>query len=163
MTNTLEKSVQDIFVALMTEAHSDDGAIFNIRFLDDKLPHVDCIVELIGQRNFLPFCFIQLKSTKTGYTKKDKRLKVKVSQESINGLSLYPAPTYIIGIDENEETGYIVSANGENLSSMASIITDFPINKSNRGTLWNEINDFWYKAKKIKFASKFVESEQEKE
>lgn len=161
MPNTLEKSVQDIFVALMTEAHSDDGAIFNIRFLDDKLPHVDCIVELIGQKDYLPFCFVQLKSTKTGYTKKDKRLKIKVSQESITGLSLYPAPTYIVGIDEKEETGYLVSANGEDLSPTSSIITDFPINKPNRGTLWNEVNDFWYKSRKIKFASKFIESEEE--
>lgn len=161
MANELEQSVKDIFVALMTEAHSDDGAIFNIRFLDDKLPHVDCIVELVGQKDYIPFCFVQLKSTKTGYTKKDNRLKVKFSQESISGLSLYPAPTYIVGIDEKEETGYLVSANGENLSAMASILTDFPINISNRGMLWNEVNDFWYRARKIKFASKFVESQEE--
>ncbi len=161
MANALEKSVQEIFVALMTEAHSDDGGIFNIRFLEDELPYVDCIVELIGQKDFLPFCFVHLKSTKLGYTKKDKRLKVKFSQESIVGLSLYPAPTYIVGIDEKEETAYLVSANGENLSAMSSIPSDFPINKSNRGTLWNEINDFWYKAKKIKFASHFVETEEE--
>lgn len=161
MANELEQSVKDIFVALMTEAHSDDGAIFNIRFLDDKLPHVDCIVELVGQKDYIPFCFVQLKSTKTGYTKKDNRLKVKFSQESISGLSLYPAPTYIVGIDEKEETGYLVSANGENLNAMASILTDFPINISNRGMLWNEVNDFWYRARKIKFASKFVESQEE--
>ncbi|MGB3652686.1 MAG: DUF4365 domain-containing protein [Rivularia sp. (in: cyanobacteria)] len=161
MANELEQSVKDIFVALMTEAHSDDGAIFNIRFLDDYLPHVDCIVELIGQKEFLPFCFVQLKSTKTGYTKKDNRLKVKLSKESIDGLSLYPAPTYIVGIDEKEETGYLVSANGEDLSSMASIPTEFPINISNRGTLWNEVNDFWYRAKKIKFNSKFIETVEE--
>ncbi|MEA5598478.1 DUF4365 domain-containing protein [Rivularia sp. UHCC 0363] len=161
MVNELEQSVKDIFVALMTEAHSDDGAIFNIRFLDDYLPHVDCVVELIGQKDYIPFCFVQLKSTKTGYTKKDNRLKVKFSKESIDGLSLYPAPTYIVGIDEKEKTGYLVSANGEDLGSMASILTDFPINAPNRGFLWNEINDFWYRAKKIKFASKFVESVEE--
>ncbi|WP_414621134.1 DUF4365 domain-containing protein [Calothrix sp. CCY 0018] len=162
MANELEQSIKDIFVALMTEAHSDDGAIFNVRFLDDDiLPHVDCIVELIGQKDYLPFCFVQLKSTKTGYTKKDKRLKVKFAQESLTGLSLYPAPTYIVGIDEKDESAYLVSANGESLSAMASIPTEFPINLSNRGTLWNEVNDFWYRAKKIKFASKFVESVEE--
>ncbi len=161
MANELEQSVKDIFVALMTEAHSDDGAIFNIRFLDDYLPHVDCVVELIGQKDYLPFCYVQLKSTKTGYTKKDNRLKVKLSKESVDGLSLYPAPTYIVGIDEKEETGYLVSANGEDLGSMTSISTDFPINISNRGTLWNEVNDFWYRAKKIKFNSKFVETVEE--
>ncbi|MEM7712693.1 MAG: DUF4365 domain-containing protein [Cyanobacteria bacterium P01_A01_bin.68] len=162
MANELEQSVKDIFVALMTEAHSDNGAIFNVRFLDDDiLPHVDCIVELVGQKDYLPFCYVQLKSTKTGYTKKDKRLKVKFSQESINGLSLYPAPTYIVGIDEKEKTGYLVSANGDNLSSIASIPTDFPINPPNRGNLWNEVNDFWFKSRKIKFNSNFVESEEE--
>jgi hypothetical protein len=162
MANELEQSVKDIFTDLMTEAHSDDGAIFNVRFLDDDiLPHVDCIVELVGQKKYLPFCYVQLKGTKTGYTKKDKRLKVKFSQESITGLSLYPAPTYIVGIDEKEETGYFVSANGEDLKTMASIPTDFPINPANRGTLWNEVDDFWLKSKKIKFNSKFVESEEE--
>ncbi len=163
MANELEQSVKDMFVSLMTEAHSDDGAIFNIRFLDDNiLPYVDCIVELLGQKDYLPFCYVQVKSTKTGYTKKDKRLKVKFSQESIRGLSLYPAPTYIVGIDEKDKTGYFVSANGEKVAAMASILTDFPINISNRGMLWNEVNDFWYRAKKIKFNSKFVESEEEK-
>ena len=128
MANELEQSVKDIFVGLMTEAHSDNGAIFNIRFLDDNLPHVDCIVELVGQKDYLPFCYVLLKGTKAGYTKKDNRLKVKFSQESIAGLSLYPAPTYIVGIDEKKETGYIISANGEDNSSISSIPTEFPIN-----------------------------------
>ena len=57
---------------------------------------------------------------------------MQVKKESVLGITSYPAPTYIVGIDEVQEVGYLVSANGENLTSLSSLSTNFPINKQNR-------------------------------
>ena len=45
--------------------------------------------------------------------------------------------------DEIKKEGYLVSANGENLTSLSSLSTNFPINKQNREILWDEVNNFW--------------------
>lgn len=71
------------------------------------------------------------------------------------GLKFYPAPTYIVGIDEPQEKGYIVSANSENLESISSLSTKFPLNPENLKLLWDEVNNFWSQHKNINFVSHF--------
>ncbi|MEM7556720.1 MAG: DUF4365 domain-containing protein [Cyanobacteria bacterium P01_A01_bin.84] len=160
MADTSEDKSREIFIKLMSEPHSDSGAIFKPRYLEDKLPYVDYIVELVGAPGTVPYFFVQFKSTKLGYTKKDKRLRVKFPQENVRGLAAYSAPTYIVGIDEKEETGYLISVEGEELSAIASIPSLFPINMQNRGNLWNEVNDFWLKCNRVKKTSQFIEAEE---
>jgi hypothetical protein len=143
MRDALGRRGESLFDVLITEFHSDDGPIFKPQFLGEKWQYVDFIVELVGAGSYIPYFFVQVKTTRQGYTKKDKRLKVKVEKESIIGIASYLAPTYIVGIDDIQGTGYIVSANGENLKSLSSLSTEFPINKQNREILWNEVNDFW--------------------
>jgi hypothetical protein len=143
MRDALGQRGEAIFIVIMTAFHSNSGPIFKPQFLGDKWQYVDFIVELVGAGAILPYFFVQVKTTREGYTKKLNRLKVKVPQEGVRGLATYPAPTYIVGIDKIKETGYIVSANGENLTSMSSLSTIFPINKQNREFLWNEVNNFW--------------------
>ncbi|MDZ8109262.1 MAG: DUF4365 domain-containing protein [Nostoc sp. DedQUE12a] len=141
----------------MTEFHSNAGPIFKPQFLGDKWQHVDFIVELVGSKKSVPYFFVQVKTTREGYTKKLNRLKVKVRPESIVGLASYPAPTYIVGIDEIQETGYIVSANGENLKSLSSLSTQFKIIKQNRELLWQEVNNFWNKYHNNQIVSQFAD------
>jgi hypothetical protein len=143
MRDALGQRGELIFSLLMTEFHSDAGPIFKPQFLGDKWQYVDFIVELIGAGSYIPYFFVQVKTTRQGYTKKDNRLNVKVEKKSVIGIASYLAPTYIVGIDEIQKTGYIVSANGENLKSLSSLSTEFPIDKQNREILWNEVNDFW--------------------
>ena len=100
MRDVLGLRGEAIFTVLMTEFHSKAGSIFKPQFLGDKWQYVDFIVELVGVGDIVPYFFVQVKTTRQGYTKKLKRLKVKVPQESIHGLTLYPAPIYIVGIDE---------------------------------------------------------------
>lgn len=143
MRDALGQRGEAIFTVLMTEFHSHAGPIFKPQFLGDKWQYVDFFVELVGAGSFIPYCFVQVKTTRKGYTQKARRLKVNVKKESVIGLASYPAPTYIVGIDEVQKTGYIVSANGENLSSLSSLSTKFPINQQHREILWNEVNNFW--------------------
>lgn len=143
MKNALGDRGEGIFKVLITEFHSNAGPIFKPQFLGEKWQYVDFIVELVGAASYIPYFFVQVKTTRQGYTKNDKRLKVQVKKESIIGIASYPAPTYIVGIDELQEVGYLVSANGENLTSLSNLCTNFPINKQNREKLWDEVNNFW--------------------
>ncbi len=159
MRDALGLRGEAIFTVLMTEFHSKAGSIFKPQFLGDKWQYVDFIVELVGTGDIVPYFFVQVKTTRQGYTKKLRRLKVKVPQEHICGLASYPAPTYIVGIDEPEEKGYIVSANGEYLSSLSSLSTEFLINKPNREVLWEEVNNFWSRYNTNHLVSQFYDSD----
>ncbi|MEC4815030.1 MAG: DUF4365 domain-containing protein [Scytonema sp. PMC 1069.18] len=158
MRDALGQRGEAIFIVLMTEFHSNSGPIFKPQFLGDKWQYVDFIVELVGNTTSIPYFFVQVKTTREGYTKKLTRLKVKVSK-GVCGLACYPAPTYIIGIDEIQEMGYIVSANGESLTSMSSLSTMFPINKLNRDILWKEVSSFWNRYNTNKLVSQFSDSD----
>ncbi|MBD2003764.1 MULTISPECIES: DUF4365 domain-containing protein [Cyanophyceae] len=158
MRDALGQRGEAIFIVLTTAFHSNSVPIFKPQFLGDKWQYVDFIVELVGAGAVVPYFFVQVKTTREGYTKKLNRLKVKVPKEGVCGLASYPAPTYIVGIDEIKETGYIVSANGESLSSMSSLSTMFPINTQNRELLWNEVNDFWRRYHTNRLSSQFSDS-----
>ena len=142
MRDALGQRGERIFEVLITKFHSDDGPIFKPQFLGDKWQYVDFIVELVGAVSCVPYFFVQVKTTRQGCTK-NNRLNVKVEKKSVIGIASYPAPTYIVGIDEIKEVGYLVSANGENLTSLSNLSTKFPINEKNRQLLWDEVNDFW--------------------
>ncbi len=115
----------------------------------------DFIVELCNAGSSTPFFFVQVKATRLGYTRRENRLKVQVSQARIRGLVSYPAPTYLVGIDDVDEKGYLVSVNGENLTSLSSLSTAFPINAPNRQQLWNEVKAYWTASPLPKLASSF--------
>ncbi len=135
---------ESIFCVILTRLNGRPNPIFRPQFLGDKWPTVDFIVELTdyaGPR--VPYLFVQVKTTREGYTKRENRLKVRVSEKSAQRLALYPAPTYIVGIDENQETGYIISACGKQKTGLSSLSTRFPINKETQDILWREVVDFW--------------------
>jgi hypothetical protein len=159
MKDALGQRGERIFEVLITKFHSDAGPIFKPQFLGDKWQYVDFIVELVGAGSYVPYFFVQVKTTRQGYTQKENRLKVKVKEESVIGIASYPAPTYIVGIDEIQEVGYLVSANGENLKSLSSLSTNFPINKQNRQILWQEINNFWSQYSPKNLVSQFSDQQ----
>jgi hypothetical protein len=135
-----------LFFSLITHPFGD-APLFRPKFLGDKWPTVDFLVELIGADLTTPYFFAQIKTTRSGYTK-NKRLKISVSQIEMTKLALYPTPTYIIGIDDAPNyvglpRGFIVSANGEWTESISSLTTDYPLNRDNQIALWNEVKVYW--------------------
>jgi hypothetical protein len=148
-----------IAYVLLTRVHPTRGQLFRPQFLGDKWPFVDYLVALEDAGPLTPFFFVQVKATRKGYTAKERRLKVGVPQGHVRGLASYPAPTYIVGVDEVRETGYIVSANGENLSSLSSLITAFPINAIQQDSLWAEVRAYWDASTLPRLTSTFVDSD----
>src|SRR5215213_2204868 len=103
MRNALGARGEAIFYTLMTEFHSDAGPIFKPQFLGEHWPTVDYLVELAGVDGAVPYFFVQVKTTRSGYTRRERRLKIAVNERDMRRLAAFPAPTYIAGIDEREE------------------------------------------------------------
>ena len=157
MRNALGARGEAIFYVLMTEFHSEDGPIFRPQFLGEKWPTVDFVVELLGAGSAVPFFFVQVRTTRSGFTARQQRLKVRVSHANLRRLGQIPAPTYVIGIDEIEETGYILSANGESATRIASLPTAHPIDRRRREQLWNEVYEYWEARQMTGFRSAFAD------
>jgi hypothetical protein len=157
MSNALGQRGEALFYVLITKSHGREKPLFRPQFLGDKWPTIDFIVELENAGSITPYFFVQVKTTRGGYTKKDNRLKIPIYREDMRKLALYPAPTYIVGIDEIKERGYILSANGEWLQGLSSFPTAFPLDKINQDLLWKEVKDYWMKVKIRPRASHFID------
>jgi hypothetical protein len=129
---------------LITRKHPTRGYLFDHpRFLGEKKRTIDFHVELFHDESLIPFFFVQVKSTAEGYTAKEHRLKVQATAIMMKRLATYPAPTYIVGIDESGECGYIVSANGESEIGFSSLCTHYPLNPETLELLWDEVATYW--------------------
>ena len=142
---------------LITRLWERKEAIFRPQFLGDKWPVVDFLVELIGAEKAAPYFFVQVKTTQTGYTNRDKRLRVKVEGRDFDRLAAYFAPTYVVAIDEPRELGYLISANGEWRQGMSSVSTQYPLDHLNQGLLWQEVHEFWERSQLAGIKSKFTD------
>jgi hypothetical protein len=130
------------------------GRFYNRRYpyfkpilLGQKYEAVGIYVQLLGSSGeFMPYYFfVQVKGTADAdrYTKRARRLKVAVSANDIRKIKLFPAPTYIIGVDQPLEHCYIASANEDCPGHFPSIPTKFLLDSSNSSDLWTEVRDFW--------------------
>lgn len=149
---------ESIFRVLITRKHPSRGYLFDHpRFLGEKKRTIDFYVELFHDDFLIPFFFVQVKSTSQGYTQSDRRLKVKVTDSDMKRLAAYPAPTYVIGIDEQGEQGYIVSANGESKTGFSSLCTDYPLSPNVLALLWDEVKAYWTSPDYANFRSIFCD------
>lgn len=147
-----------IFRVLMTRKHPTRGYLFeHPRFLGDKKPTIDFYVELFHNKTLTPFFFVQVKSTSRGYTINNHRLNVQISEAAMKRLAAYPAPTYIIGIDEPGEKGYLLSANGECTTGLSSFSTAYPITPDTLALLWSEVVAYWQQINCPVFNSAFYD------
>ncbi|HEY7426218.1 MAG TPA: hypothetical protein VH682_18450 [Gemmataceae bacterium] len=130
------------FVRLTEVCQANDLPYFVPHFLGDKCPLFDALVELVGAGNKTPYFFAQVKSTREGYNTKG-RLKVQVKKSDVIGIVLYPAPTYLIGIDERQEKAYIVAVHGSMNQKISSLNTAYELNPTTLKLLWDEVQNYW--------------------
>lgn len=141
--NEIGQRGEALFIALLTKPVGRGRFLFRPQFLGDKWPNVDFIVELLGAGASTPYFFVQVKTTRNGYTKKEHNLKIQVKRESLIKLANYPAPTYIVGIDEVAETGYILSVGKRSRRELSSLPTRYALDEANRKILWQEVKAYW--------------------
>jgi hypothetical protein len=86
MQDALGQRGEALFTILMTAFEPGEQPLFRPQFLGDKWPYIDFFVELLGHDDIKPFFFVQVKTTRQGYTKRQHRLKIGVAEDKILGL-----------------------------------------------------------------------------
>lgn len=134
-----------IFYVRITDFCGRNQPFFRPRFLGEKAQTLDYFVELVGAGERTPFFFVQVKTTREGYTKRSQlpRLKVSFSRRDVRRLALYPAPTYAVGIGERQGIGYILAILGGMTAPIPSLPTNFALDRTNLRLLWEEVRQFW--------------------
>ena len=134
-----------IFYVRITDFCGRSRPFFRPRFLGEKAQTLDYFVELVGAGERTPFFFVQVKTTRRGYTKRGRlpRLKVGLSRRDVRRLALYPAPTYLVGIDERQAIGYILAILGGMTAPIPSLPVNFVLDAGNLRLLWDEVRQFW--------------------
>lgn len=112
-TNAMGARGESIFKTRITEHY-----LFTGDFLGDKFPIVDFLLEVNDPTGSYPF-LIQVKSTEKGYDA-NGHLQIKVPKTKYKALQRKPLPTYVAGVDVNNEIVYLCSAFQKNktISSM---------------------------------------------
>ena len=146
---------QWLFCHLMTELCGREDPLFRPRFLGDKYPTFDYIVEVVDHPAY--FFFVQVKATALGYTQAPHRLKVQVPQEDIDRMVACPAPCYVVGMDVTAVGyGFLLSVN-EPREHVASLTTQFRIDCALLGQLRDELVTFWSSRNIVLAGSRFRE------
>ncbi|HBI41867.1 MAG TPA: hypothetical protein DDY78_03295 [Planctomycetales bacterium] len=103
------------------------------------------MVELVDAGELTPFFFAQVKSTRQEFTQASRppRLPIKVSEKDIRRMVAFPAPTYVIGVHEDEERAFVVSVHGTMSKAVRSITTGHELTCETLKRLWNEVREFW--------------------
>ncbi len=143
------------FCWLMTELCGRDDPLFRPRFLGDKYPTFDYIVEVVDRPEY--FFFVQVKATTQGYTHAPHRLKVQVSQDDVDRMVACPAPAYVVGMDVSAPGyGFLLSVN-EPRDHVASLTTQFRIAPGLLAQLRDEVVAFWSGRDMVLRSSRFRE------
>jgi hypothetical protein len=132
-------------VRLTEVCRKDDFPYFVTRPLGDKCPTFDLLVKLVGAGHRTPFFFAQVKATRRGYTKWDAqpRLRVAVSSKDVRRMVLWPAPTYVVAVDEEQERAFIVGVYGKMREPITSVTTANELNCRTLKRLWDEVKAYW--------------------
>lgn len=118
---------------------------FDVRPLGEKCPTFDYLVELINAGDSVPYFLAQVKATRKGFTKKERRLLVQVEEEDVGRMVRCPFPTYLIGVDEPNDRAYVVAVQGSISGPIASMPSRYPLTPRNFHRLWEEVTAHWKK------------------
>jgi hypothetical protein len=129
---------------------------FRPQFLGDKYPTFDYLVELAGSN---AYCFfVQVKATRQGYRQGSggRRLRVNVDREDVRRMVDSPIPAYLVGIDEPQKVGYLLSMNEPRRSGLGGLPTRHLLDVGNLERLWQEVWNFWASRNMVLAGSHFV-------
>jgi hypothetical protein len=148
---------QWLFCLLMTQiCPGRNEPYFRLTPLGDKYPTFDYLVGLVGSEAY--FFLVQVKTTRQGYRKGRgrKRLRVNVNREDVQRMAASPLPTYLVGIDEPREIGYLLSINEPRLAGLGGLPARHRLDCGNLKRLWEEVRTFWASRDMVLTGSYFV-------
>ena len=157
VSNELGQRGEAIFQAVITRFWAEGYPLFRSHFLGDKCPNIDFMVELLNVPSGTPFFFVQVKTTRAGYTK-NARLKVQLGQTDAQQLAGYSVPTYVVGVDEKAESAYLIAVPVDVQSGFSSLSTAYALDEETQNALWQEVLTFWEQAKMPLHPSRFIDT-----
>jgi Domain of unknown function (DUF4365) len=112
-------------------------------------------VELVGSDAYF---FVQVKSTRQGYRqgRGTRRLRVNVDRADVQRMVASPIPAYVMGIDEPQEVGYLLSVNEPRQTGLGGLPARHRLDCDNLLRLWQEVRDFWASRNMVLVGSHFV-------
>ena len=135
---------ESIFKVLISQpCGPQEKSFFRAYYLGEKKATLDFLVELTGLVGRSAYFFVQVKSTRQGVQGKSTRLRIKVKKRDIDRMIAYPGPTYLVGIDERNERGYVASIERPMDGDLHGLPITFPIDCESLQTLWNEVDAYW--------------------
>lgn len=137
------KRGESIVVARLMDFCGNPEAYFDPHPLGEKCRTFDYLVELVNAGESVPYFFVQVKATRKGRTRNQRRLVVQVGAEDVRRMVRCPVPTYLVGVDEPAEKAYLLSVHGAMAGAIASVPTKYPLNCKNLKRLWDEVKDYW--------------------
>lgn len=143
MNNEQGKRAEEIFGVRITQ-----GYLFRARDLGEKWPVSDYYVEINDDDE--PYYFIvQVKSSRRGYDTNGD-FKISVTKSKINQFSNYAAPTFLAGVNVENELVYLTAITKKKRTGVSKISLDFILNAADKPTslqnlkrLKREIKRFW--------------------
>jgi len=115
--------------------------LFRPAHLGSQWPTVDYLVEAVRPGDSNAFFFAQVKCSENA---NGGAIPVTFRPDQWRRLRAIPVPTYIFGIDDVTESGYILSVSGHR-RPIRSVPRAFPLNVENRERLWNEVVEYWHR------------------
>lgn len=103
---------------------------------------------------------MQVKSTSKPVRAGATTLKVGVDKDDVDRMLSYPAPVYLVGIDETNEVAYIVAINKKIAKNLPSIPITHPLDCANLEILWDEVRAYW-KGKKTALGPSVVQLQEQ--
>jgi hypothetical protein len=126
--------------------------------LGEKCETFDFLVELVGVADRTPYFFVQVKATRRGLTQTQSspRLPVQVHEADVRRMLTFPAPTYVIGVQDEAERAFVVSVHGNAPAAIPSVTTAHELNADTLRRLWDEVREFWQVRDTARSASWFT-------
>jgi hypothetical protein len=148
---------QWLFCLLLTQiCPGRNEPYFRPWFLGDKYPAFDYLVQLVDSEAY--FFFVQVKSTRQGLRqgRGERRLRVNVDREDVQRMVASPVPAYVVGIDEPEEVGYLLSMNEPRQAGLGGLPARHRLDCGNLERLWQEVQSFWASRNMVLVGTHFV-------
>lgn len=140
--------ISELLASIFLSRKTTQGYLFKTILIGGKYPTIDLYAEINGNQTPKNYCFVQVKSTIQGYTKQERKLKVNVPVDKLNKLAKFNGPSYLIGIDYNENNpfesiAYISAIRGTFATGLSSMPTTNLLDENNLIRLRDEIEAFW--------------------
>jgi hypothetical protein len=148
-----QNNIGDLGEAIFNVAISR-GFLFKPMFLGEKWPIADFYVELIDDSDRVMFFIVQIKATNQGYLK-NGNLRVQLPKKKLHELNGYNCPTYLAGIDNENERVFMKSINKNKRKSIPSLESSFELNQANLKILYEDVKLFWKGVKMKSYKSNF--------